>query len=271
MQEPKRRFLYEVEPSTGNVIRLIGDTGLVGIKAIAFHPTTGTLFAHQNRRGTDSGSLYTLDFATALPTLIGDTHISASSLTFDTSGNLFGWLEFHDGTHPFDLDTLVTIDQFADASMQVGLTAVSASQVDTNQSGLAFDSQGVLHLKSGDLTASGMGANGPGRLYTVDPQTGAVTIGAELDPAPQNVLAFDHNDIAYTVSRRQGRSILQTINIADGSLADVGDIELAGTDIAGVTSVAFAPVAVVPEPSSLALWSIFTIAWCVRRRRELGK
>lgn len=267
--------LYELDPATGNVLRVIGDTGLTNIKAIAFNPVNGLLFAHRNEPALDAGSLYVLDFSTAAPSYIGDTHISTSSITFDDQGTLFGWLEFHDGTHPIELDTLVTIDQFADATMQVGVTARGPSPVNTNQSGLAFDSRGVLHLKSGNLNASGAGPSGPGQLYTLDPQTGAATVGAQLDPAPQNVLAFDHNDIAYTISRtgttpsnkRGTGSILQTIDIATGSLSAGNAIRQNGVDIPGITSVAFTPVTAIPEPSVFTLCSLLTIACCNRRRR----
>ena len=267
--------LYEVEPTTGNVLRVIGDTGLTDIKAIAFHPINGLLFAHRNRPALDSGSLYTLDISNAAPTYIGDTHMSASSITFDDQGTLFGWLEFHDGTHSIELDSLVTIDQFADASMQVGVTARGPSPVNTNQSGLSFDNNGVLHLKSGNLDASGAGPSGPGQLYTLDPQTGAATIGAQLDPAPQNVLAFDHNNLAYTISRtgttpsnkRGTGSILQTIDMTTGRLSAGNAIRLNGVDIPGITSVAFTPASSIPEPSSSALCYLLAIACCHRRRR----
>ena len=268
--------LYELDAATGEVIREIGDTGLTDIKAIAFHPITGVLFAHQNRPALDSGSLYTLDFATAGPTLIGETHISVSSITFDRTGTMFGWLEFHDGTHDIELDSLVTIDQFADSSGQVGVTSRGPSPVNTNQSGLAFDRSGVLHLKSGSLDASGAGPSGPGQLYTLDPETGAATTGAVLDPAPQNVLAFSDDNVAYTVSRtgvspenkRGTGSMLQTIDIPTGTVSTGDRIQLAGADIAGVTSLAFTPTAAVPEPSTIALCSLFAIACCNTRRRK---
>ena len=268
--------LYEVDPATGEVIRNIGDTGLTNIKAIAFNPTNGLLFAHRNEPTLDSGSLYTLDITSARPTFIGDTHISASSITFDNRGTLFGWLEFHDGTHSIELDSLVTIDQFADAQMQVGVTARGLSPVNTNQSGLSFDNHGVLHLKSGDLDASGQGPSGPGQLYTLDPATGAATVGAALDPAPQNVLAFDPNNVAYTVSRigtapsnkRGTGSILQTIDIETGSLSAGQPIRFNGADIPGITSVAFRPVTAIPEPSSCVLCSLFAVLCCNRRRRD---
>ena len=268
--------LYELDPDTGDVIRVIGDTGLTNIKAIAFHPATGVLFAHRNRPALDSGSLYTLDFATATPTYIGDTHVSVSSITFDESGTMFGWLEFHDGTHDIELDSLVTIDQFADSLGQVGVTSRGPSPVNTNQSGLAFDRNGVLHLKSGNLDASGAGPSGPGQLYTLDPATGAATIGAVLDPAPQNVLTFGHDNVAYTVSRtgvtpgnkRGTGSVLHTIDIPTGSLSGGEAIQWEGTDVAGITSVAFAPVVAVPEPSSIALCSLFGLACCNKRRRK---
>ena len=269
--------LYEVDPDSGEVVRVIGDTGLTNIKAIAFHPINGLLFSHRNEPALDSGSLYTLDISTGLPTYIGDTHISASSITFDSRGTLFGWLEFHDGTHSIELDSLVTIDQFADSENQVGIAAHGVSPVNTNQSGLAFDNHGVLHLKSGDLNASGQGPSGPGQLYTLDPSTGAATIGAALDPAPQNVLAFDHNNVAYTISRvgtapdnkRGTGSILQTIDIASGRLSEGQPIRLDGADIPRITSLAFTPVTAIPEPSSMVFCSLLVVAgW---HRRDLSR
>ncbi|MFK8113540.1 MAG: hypothetical protein AB8B91_15145 [Rubripirellula sp.] len=257
-------ILYKVDPVTGTAWE-IGDTGLIDIKAIAVHPTTGVLFAHQNSPTTDAGNLYTLDFGRTFPatigtTHLGETHISTSDLTFSSDGTLYGWLEFHETENL--IDDLVTFSKTTGE-----FTLVSDSGQPTNQTGLAFDKTGKLHLKSGGASQT----DGEPRLFEVSTSLGTATSGAAIIGGnPSNTLDFDENNVAYTVERRFERqpdmsqlyvgTFLQTIDISSGAVSDVAMIQTPGgggfsPPISAIAFTSFS-ITAVPEPASLA-WVMF--------------
>ena len=252
-------ILYEIDSTTGDAT-LIGDTGLANITGIAFQPNTGLLLAHQNNRLTDNGNLYRLDLTTAAATLIGSTGITASDIAFAADGSLFAWMELHDGTQfSSEIDDLVSIDLTTAAVTRIGEAGTF-----TNRTGLAFDSSGTLFLKSGDLDATDPTPTGD--LYTVNPITGAATALQALNGHPSNALAFDENDVAFTVQRRMGGAFLQTIDILTGEVTDIGQINASNPNISAIAFTA----AAVPEPSTYGLFALLVAVVLYRQRRSGG-
>ena len=263
-------ILYKIDPTTGAATQL-GDTGLNHFTGLAVHPTSGVLFGHRNLRFTDLGELYTLNIGTAFPTFIGTTGISASDLTFADDGTLYGWMELHDGRFGMDVDDLVTFSQSTGV-----VTRVGEAGSDSNRSGLAFDSNGALHLKVGAVSQ----ADGMPRMFTVNPATGVTTSGQALTGNPTNTLDFDENDVAYSVERRFDVSnaylgtFLQTIDIQTGVVTDVARIQTSANISPHISAIAFTSfeVSAVPEPSTYALFSCVMLGMIgVLGRREMAR
>ena len=85
--------LIRIEPLTGEQVALIGTIRLAGgtavvINDLALQPGTGVLFGTAlNDTGTNN--LYTIDTATAVATLVGDTGIIGATLAFGPDGTLY--------------------------------------------------------------------------------------------------------------------------------------------------------------------------------------
>ncbi|TWU59856.1 hypothetical protein Poly51_01290 [Rubripirellula tenax] len=250
--------LYLLDLDTGTSTK-IGDTGLKHITAIAAHPKTGALFAHRNDRANGVGELYQLDPATAVPTFIGITGISSPSISFGPDDKLYGWMELgSQNVFSSDADDLVTF------SLNDGhVTRVGESGINTNQTGMAFDRNGNLFVKSGDADASKPVEDRLGHLYQVNPTTGVGALINVLDANPHNGLDFDADNRAFTFSRGDTGTLLQSINFANGQVTDERLFS-----VRGITSIAF--VTAVPESKSYS-WMMLAIAigWAYRRRRRL--
>ncbi|WP_186776485.1 PEP-CTERM sorting domain-containing protein [Rubripirellula reticaptiva] len=248
--------LYRLDIATGTATK-IGETGLKHVTGIAVEPTTGLLFAHRNDDITGVGELYRLDLQTASPTLIGTTGVRVPDISFGPDGNLYGWMEF--GSENFfkeEVDDLVTFDL-----NNGSVTRVGESGIFTNQTGLAFAPNGSLFLKSGDIDASKPQADRVGHLYQIDPVTGVGTSIIALDAQPHNGLDFDASGQAYTFSRGNSGTLLQTIDFTTGHVTDLDVF-----DVQGITAIAF--VTAVPEPSSLILISTVSVGLVMFRRRR---
>ena len=248
-------ILYEFDSSNATTLRTIGSTGLTRVTGIAFHPTTGELYAHRSDNN-DTGQLYRIDLNdVSNPTLIGTTNITSPDLAFRSDGTLFGWLEFHDNAvfAATDVDKIVTFDLGTGAA-----TILGDSNILPSRNALAFDSQDNLLFKGSESRT------GPTRIYSIDQTTGAATAQVDLGADPANALAIDSSDTVYTIDRRSGSSFLQTIDLATGQITEIGDL---GID--GISSIAFSPPAAIPEPSSLLLTMPLTGAaiWLRRRKR----
>ena len=132
--------LYSIDPATG-AGTLIGDIGYA-VNAIAVDPTSGTMYASTTSWSPTSGGfngLLIIDPATGAATEVGPfgAFTSILGLTFDSSGQLWGW-------HDPSADDPVTIDKATGAATTVGNAGLSTSgQV------LAFDSSDVLRLFQG--------------------------------------------------------------------------------------------------------------------------
>lgn len=228
--------LYELDPTDGSLISTIGSTGLSHMTGIAFHPTTGVLYAVENNTGT----LLTMNPATAATTTIGSTSAQIPDIAFSPSGVLYGWFE------P-GIDDLITIDLTTGA-----VTIVGDSSLGTANVGIAVSAGGTIYMHS------------VGTLYTIDGTTGAVVSSITLDRGLSNVLAFDSAGVLYGGLRNGSNFELYTVDFTTGTTTLVGSVGLSN-----ISAIAF-QAAVVPEPGTMALFGIGGLGLAitvVRRRR----
>ncbi len=254
-------ILYELNSSTGAVIATIGATGQSHLTGLAVHPATGVLYAVKSDLGGTGGvssgasgetKLFTLNPTNGTATEIGDTGAQIPDIAFDASGILYGWDERDAGGEP---DDLVTIN------LMTGLaTIVGESGIATTGPGLAFDSAGTLFVSSTPFNYE---------LFTINPGTGSATFLLNLSEFINNALAFDANDVLYSMVRTGGTSLLKTVNITTGVVTDIGDI-----GVAGISAIAFTtslPAATVPTLSEWGIIALIvtlaiTAAFAVRKK-----
>lgn len=241
--------LYQVNTSTG-AATLVGATGTSHVTGLAFNPLTGDLYGHRSDI-FDSGDsqLLQINVNTGASTLIGTTGIQVPDMAFSSNGTLYAWGEF-EPTFSFS-DNLYTIDTSTAVATLVGF-----SNIGTSNTGLAFDQNGALWVKSGD------------QLYSVNAVTGVGTFDKTLSENPNNALAFDENNTAYSVLRSDGNSFLVSVDLSTGVVTTIGDM-----GVSGISALAFAPVAAnVPEPASMAIWGIGALGCAIAgyRRRKVA-
>jgi hypothetical protein len=168
--------LYTLNPSSG-AMTLVG-TGTTGINAMAYDPTTQTMYGCNY--GASTG-LYTINLNNGAQTYVGDVGIGALiiGLACDASGNLFG----------ADLvgDQLVSIDKSTGAGTVIGPLGIFINYAQD----LEYDNENDILYLAGYTTQ--------GELYTVNPSTGACTfVGAFQGGAEMCGLAFEYTAIQYT-------------------------------------------------------------------------
>ncbi len=115
----------------------------------------------------------------------------------------------------------------------------------SSRSGLAFRSDGSLVLKS----ASNPSVPG-GVFFEVNPNNGELVSETPIgtyNGITHNTLAFDENDLAFTISRSSGTSFLQNVNLATGQATSILNI-----GVANISAITFVPSNAIPEPSLLA-------------------
>ncbi len=233
--------LYTINPLTG-AGTAIGPVGY-SITGLAFDPTTGILYGGTSR-GSGTHGLITINPLTGAGTFVGlygTGFESMADITFDASGQLYGFLE------PSS-DDLYRINKATGAATLVGNSPGSAV------TGLAFDNSGVLYQEAA------------GNLFILNPVTGLATtyvgyggrvVGMGMD--------FDASNTLYALERLGGGATgarnLVTINLTNGAATTVG------STIAGLDALAFAPAAV-PEPTTLALLCVSSLGFVGYRRRQ---
>jgi len=208
--------LYVLDPGTGAVLQTIGNAGTTPpqhIASLAFHPVSGALYAYVNNYVVfNEGQLATLNTTTGAATPLPQSSlVQVPDMTFSSTGTLYGWTEGGTWT-----DELVTFDISTGAAALVGTTGAA-----TSQTGLAFDTGGILYMKSGRS------------LETVNPitalSTPLITVSQNLD----NALAFSATNECYSILRSGGTSFLMKIDIPTGNVTTVGDIGV--TNISAIT------------------------------------
>lgn len=177
--------LYELDPATGAVISLIGDTGNLAIKGIDFHPETGELigFADQN-----------------------DLNLR-NSLAVDSNGALYSLGELGSGND--EMVFLYRLDPNSNEYVRVGSTGLS------DVSAIAFDANDDLFAVTGSQQS-------PSTLYQLDPQTGAV-VDAIGDTGLFGIVGLDFEPVtgtlfAYSNGPRDVRLEPTLTSAADGTI-----------------------------------------------------
>ncbi len=269
-------FLFTIDPTTGaadtaNALTIhTGGTGAMmqavsHITGVAFHPSSGILYAHQNNAGTQIGSLYTVNTQTGAAVRLGATGRNITDLTFTPNGTLYGWAGGIQNPDPGTglLNDLVTIDLTStDGGSTVTTTYVGDSGINTtNRAGLASDATGNLFLKTGN---EAFAAQTPGNLYSINSANGAGTLINTVNGLATNALTIDHGTgTAYTVDITSSGTLLKTISLTNGNLSagiNMGSLQ--------VTGIAFNNATAVPEPSSIALLSLLCVVPVASRLRN---
>lgn len=252
--------LYEIDLSTGSATQLYG-TGIKHITGIAFHPTTGVLYAHQNDNNTLQGNLYQIDTANRTSQLIGSTGKNVTDLTFTPDGTLYGWTGGINSAGPSAglLNDLVKINLVTGALSYVGDSGLNT----TTRAGLASDTSGNLFLKVG---AESSPATENGTIHSINVATGLATNPVTTGLATNSLAIDPDTGIAYTVNIGGTGSVLKTIDLTNGTL-----VSKPNTVQAKFTSLAFGNVTSVPEPSSLAmLCAASCVPLLVRMRKRVA-
>ena len=237
--------LYILDSTTGGVLQTVGATGFSHVTGLAINPTTGQMYGQvSDAFGSGGTQLLSIDKNTGAGTVIGSTGEQIPDMTFNAAGVLFAWSESGANGN----DYLITLNLATGAPSFIGTNNVS-----TSNTGLAFDRNGILWLKPG------------GSLYTLNTTTGIGTFVEGLSGSPQNALAFDQNNVAFTVTRNGSNSTLQTIDIGTGNVNTVGSI-----GVGSISALAFDLGAPVPEPGTLSLAGLAFggLALTLRKRRN---
>lgn len=248
---PGASSLYSIDSTTG-AGTLVGTTLGYAVNAIAVDPTTGIMYGSTTTWSGTFNGLLEIDRTTGTATEIGSfgdvDFFAILGLTFDSSGNLFGW---HD---PFE-DDAVTINKATGAATELG-----DSGIGTGGHVLAFDGNDNLTLVQ-DFTIFNVNtttgtANGTG-ILSFDPGQG----GSAFDStgrlwAPRN-FAFVED------------SFIRVTDLADNSFIDIN------TDVEFLSAVTWASEAApVPEPASMTLVGIAALGMAfgaIRRRRRANQ
>jgi uncharacterized repeat protein (TIGR01451 family) len=203
--------LYELDPENGAATLIapvmIGETQARHVTGLAFHPSTGVLYAVMNGQDTEGsdcseGTLLTIDPATGEASIVGtqgSLPAPVPDITFDPYGTLYAWSE---GLG----DELIIVDTTDGTYTQPG----DETDHSTFATGLASDSMGRLYLKVDNL------------LERVNQYTSETFGGVNLDRQAHNMLAFNHSDALYSGRRSSTGFTLFTINPETGVTATGG-------------------------------------------------
>jgi hypothetical protein len=200
--------LYSIDPATGAGTP-IGDIGNA-VTGLAEDPTTGVLYGVTSNETTTPNTLITINKSTGAGTIVGPLGKIVADISFNSSGQLFGWSEDDDG--------LVTIDKTTGTATVVGATGLG-----TRGDGLSFDKNDVLF---------DMSKNDNGALWTVDTSTGVPTTVATLNGGPDtgnpiNSASFGcDRTTLYAVdgggNESSGTWFLVTVNTSTGAVTTIG-------------------------------------------------
>jgi hypothetical protein len=212
--------LYEIDPTTGQIIQTIGATGFSGITSMDFDPISGVMFASGGSRGA-SPPLMTIDLGTGVGTVIGGTG-NFTDITISLAGLIYGYGD----SHNFPGDDVYLINPVDGSFTMVG------SPGHFHQPGIAFDDAGTLYFKASN-TLFLMNPANAGLLSSV----GISGVSGSL----ANVLEAGSDGMLYSAARiggPSGPSTIYRINPANGVATALG-----GSIPIGVTALAFAGVA----------------------------
>ena len=193
--------LVMLNPTTGAFIRTVGSTGYI-VNGLAYDQTTGKLFATTGINDpVFPAGLIEINTTTGAGTPIGTGHgltDTVVSLTVDSAGKLYGWLEPN-------VDGLVTIDKVTGFGTLVGVPGLS-----TEKLGLDFDAGGTLWL-----------VDGGGPTYTIDPLTSAATPFGDILVDAHHGKFHPTTGLYWGIDLADGTIATRNINIVDISTSTV--------------------------------------------------
>jgi hypothetical protein len=191
--------LYELDPTTGAVVRTVGPTGFSSITALDFDPITGALYAIAQDQSVSPvrGDLLILDLDTGTGTIVARTS-AFTDMGFHPDGRLFGQLRPHSsgsyGYYEIDVATGAVTQLLSFHLHRPGIT------FDSLGNGLAKDSNSI---------------------YSFNPDIPSLTLIRGISGSTlQNTLEFGENDVLYGVTT----SNLVTINVSLGTQTIVGPV-----------------------------------------------
>jgi hypothetical protein len=223
---------YSIDPTTGTAT-LIGPVGFDSVSGVAFHPTTGVLYAVGIIAGGGLHLLLTIDTATGAGTLVGPTNVfrasgcsdRVSDLSFRSDGTLYAYAE--------SCAQLGVINTSTGAFTLVGATGQS-----DNGNGMAFSPGGVLFHAGGQ------------NVGTLDQTTGVLTPGADLTfpatcpSARVNAMDFQPGSGTLFVVQRcdSTNRHLGTLNTTTGVITDIG------ASVSRLDAIDFHPTSIIEPP-----------------------
>lgn len=214
--------LWRVDPNSGQAAS-VGNIGFA-ITGLAQDPTTGILYGVSNNKSPIAPrTLLKIDPTNGAATQVGPPGLIIADITFNSSGQLFGWSE--------EDDNLASIDK------QTGVaTEFAVNELSTYGSASAFDLNDTYWFL-GDGEGEAKTPNGEGEYHTIDTATGKATSRGRLTPLDENrsavsSAAFDCNRTTlYATINNYGDppANLVTVNTATGALTNKG-LTVTGAD-----------------------------------------
>ena len=206
--------LYIVDPATART-KQVGSLRLggkpIGITGLAVHPKSGVFFGVTAGSSVNyPNSLVTIDPNTGEASLVGETRVPTSDITFSPEGQLYMWL--------------TNTNQIAEINISTGRVKAigTSSEASRIEAGIAVDGRGLVFVTPDGAT---------GQLEQRDPATGAVVNAVSLSNAPYlsslNSLAFSRSGELYGVNSNMGtpaHTALVKIDLGTGVVTKVGDL-----------------------------------------------
>ncbi len=228
-------FLREVDPTTGMTISQVpitidSDDDIEKGNGLAVDPTTDTLWAllEIDCEDCEGRQLVTIDPATGLATIIGDTGDNFAGIAFDSAGNLFGVTG--DGADVGE--TLFTLSK-TDGS------ATELCELGNGNDGevIAFNfNDGQMYHGSGRLDINNLGDGGP-IFETVNLgscATQQIILSGDIEEEEEEFIALTFGADENVFFMADLDEILFSISANPGEVSEIGDLDHASKGLAFV-------------------------------------
>jgi uncharacterized protein YjiK len=207
-------ILYELDPANGGILATIGNTGFFNVRGLAFHPMTGTLFAHAH----DPATLVTISTTDGSTSAVGASGLGGTVLDmgFDPVTEILYGINDSD-------DDIYTFDTMTGAGTRLGELGIWTDDSALESDGTKLYMQRWRYEIWTVDTVTGAGtftgwARFAGQLYTVDKTTGVATQIATTD-APGTVPDLSFDPISMDLYGWTGLGLdLITIDTTTGSV-----------------------------------------------------